>query len=105
MQYRTSFIARTRLAVLVSGLFLAASGSAVAGSACKGLSQSKCTKSADCSWVSSYQTKKGVTVDAYCRAKSSKSSAAKKSDKGKKAEKSSKTKKDKEAKADKSSSS
>ena len=109
MQNRASFFARTRLAVLISGLFLAASGSAVAGSACKGLSQSKCSNNDDCSWVSSYKTKKGVKVDAYCRAKSGKSAGAgetKKSDKGKKAEKPSKTKKEeKTAKSDKSSSS
>ena len=36
---------------------------------CKGLSKVKCDGSPDCSWVKSYKTKTGKTVDGYCRAK------------------------------------
>jgi hypothetical protein len=47
--------------------------SAAMASSCKGLSQSKCSANAACSWVKSYKTKSGKKVDAYCRAKPGKS--------------------------------
>ena len=101
MKNRKGGFPRFRLALLVSGLLLGMNGTALAASSCKGLSQSKCDKSPDCSWVSSYQTKSGVKVDAYCRGKSSKSSGAgeaKKSDKAKQAQSSSTTKKEQKEK-------
>ena len=99
MENRNGCFARIRLVVLASGL-LVASGSVLAESSCKGLSQSKCEGNAGCSWVSSYETKNGVKVDAYCRAKSSKSTGAgeaKKSDKAKQAQQSSQGKKKEES--------
>ena len=36
------------------------------------MTKSRCEASASCTWVKSYKTKEGVTVDAYCRAKSGK---------------------------------
>lgn len=44
-----------------------ASLSARAASPCKGLDESACMQSQSCSWVSSYTTKHGATVSAYCR--------------------------------------
>jgi hypothetical protein len=41
--------------------------SAHAASPCKGLDESACMQSQSCSWVSSYTTKHGATVSAYCR--------------------------------------
>ncbi|MEJ2694808.1 MAG: hypothetical protein P8166_17740, partial [Candidatus Thiodiazotropha sp.] len=38
-----------------------------AASPCKGLDESACMQSQSCSWVSSYTTKHGATVSAYCR--------------------------------------
>ena len=40
-----------------------------AGSACKGLEQKACNSEQSCSWINSYQTKKGKTINAYCRNK------------------------------------
>ena len=83
-------------------------GTALAQNSCKGIAKSKCESSASCSWVNSYKTKTGTTVNAYCRAKSSKG-AAKATDKStKKAETKTKTKttaaKDKAKKATKATS-
>lgn len=57
-------------------------GTAMAQSSCKGIAKGKCESSASCSWVNSYKTKSGTTVNAYCRANGSKG-AAKTSDKSK----------------------
>ncbi|WP_319548427.1 hypothetical protein [Desulfogranum marinum] len=57
------------LAISVSLVF----SSSLFAATCKGQSRSKCESSSDCSWVKSYKTKAGKTVDAYCRAKSGKS--------------------------------
>ncbi|PID75069.1 MAG: chromosome partitioning protein ParB [Deltaproteobacteria bacterium] len=51
---------------------------------CKGLSKAKCEKADDCSWVNSYKTKTGSTVEAYCRSKPT-TSAQKKTTSKKKA--------------------
>lgn len=50
-------------------------GAALAQNSCKGIAKGKCESSASCSWVNSYKTKTGTTVNAYCRAKSSKGAA------------------------------
>ena len=47
-------------------------GSSLSAATCKGMSKSKCESSSDCSWVKSYKTKAGKTVNAYCRTKSGK---------------------------------
>ena len=62
------------LALSLGGLLGATS---VQAAQCKGLSQSKCEGAAECSWVKSYKSKSGNTVDAYCRSKPSKSSSKK----------------------------
>ena len=63
--------------IALLGLAAALSGSALAAdSACKGYSKSECGSRESCSWVEGYTTKKGVKVDSYCRAKSSKSQGA-----------------------------
>ncbi len=46
--------------------------SSLSAATCKGLSKSKCESNSDCSWVKSYKTKAGKSVDAYCRTKSGK---------------------------------
>jgi hypothetical protein len=46
--------------------------SANAASQCKGMEASACQENQDCTWVSSYTTKHGNTVSAYCRAASGK---------------------------------
>lgn len=74
------------LAFSMSGLLVSTS---VQAAQCKGLAMSKCESATDCSWVKSYTTSKGAKVDAYCRAKPSKSSK-----KSSGAEKTSTTKKD-----------
>jgi hypothetical protein len=43
-----------------------------AASTCKGLDEAACKQSASCNWVSSYTTKNGNTVSAYCRSAGSK---------------------------------
>ncbi len=71
---------------LLVALFL--SGGTASAAACKGLSKSACGKNPSCSWVNSYRTKKGVTVEGYCRnkpGKASKSAADKARSTGKKA--------------------
>jgi len=45
---------------------------AYAGSLCKGLDVKACGAQAGCSWVNSYKTKKGKSINAYCRKKSAK---------------------------------
>ncbi len=69
--FRLIFAGIVVLALSLSG------GSAVAASSCKGLEKSACGRNAACSWVNSYTTKKGVTVEGYCRAKPSKGAASK----------------------------
>ncbi|MDZ4790662.1 MAG: hypothetical protein SGJ17_05550 [Hyphomicrobiales bacterium] len=45
-------------------------GAFAADSPCKGLENAACTKSPACGWVKSYTTKKGKTIEAFCRKKS-----------------------------------
>ena len=43
--------------------------SALAASQCKGMNQKACSADSACSWISSYKTKTGNQVAAYCRTK------------------------------------
>ncbi|MCB1907478.1 MAG: hypothetical protein KDH15_08935 [Rhodocyclaceae bacterium] len=61
-------------ALAAAGLSLSSSG--IAAGSCKGLEKEKCTPSAGCTWIDSYSTKKGITVEAYCRSKGGNSSAS-----------------------------
>ncbi|WP_419659958.1 hypothetical protein Dvar_02950 [Desulfosarcina variabilis str. Montpellier] len=61
--------------VVVVGLALTFSPLAFAID-CKGLSKGKCDGSPECSWVKSYKTKTGKTVNGYCRAKPGKNKSA-----------------------------
>ena len=63
------------LLTLSLGGLLGATG--VQAAQCKGMSKSKCEGAAECSWVKSYKSKSGNTVDAYCRSKPSKSGSKK----------------------------
>ncbi len=49
-----------------------ASAPAFSASACKGLDEASCKQNASCSWISSYTTKNGNTISAYCRSTGSK---------------------------------
>jgi hypothetical protein len=60
-----------------------------AASQCKGMEASACQESQDCTWVSSYTTKHGNTVSAYCRAASGKAKKAVESKQQKKSDKTS----------------
>lgn len=55
----------------------------MADSSCKGKAKSQCEGDNDCTWVDGYKRKDGVSVDAYCRSKPSKSEGSKKSKKKK----------------------
>ena len=59
--------------------------SAAQAAECKGMSQSKCEKADQCTYVKGYKTKSGNKVAAYCRNKGkSSSSSTKKTDSKKK---------------------
>jgi len=53
------------LALVLSVIF----PSTFAAQACKGLEESKCGETVSCTWVKGYATKKGKTVEPYCRTK------------------------------------
>lgn len=53
--------------MLLSGLGCSISLQALAAEQCKGLEKPTCQESPECVWVSSYTTKQGNTVSAYCR--------------------------------------
>lgn len=59
------------LVVVLAAAFTAMplSQSASAASQCKGLDIKACDAQASCTWIKSYQTKKGSTINAYCRTK------------------------------------
>jgi hypothetical protein len=64
-----------KAAPLVLTLLLALPlSNANAAKECKGLSKKQCGSNDHCSWVASYKTKSGKTVDSYCRNKPKKSS-------------------------------
>lgn len=71
---------------------------------CKGMSESKCTDSGSCTWVSGYKTKSGKEVASYCRNKSSKKKGMEKSKAKKDAAKADKKASKKSAKTDEKSS-
>jgi len=84
--------------VLTLGLSGLLGTSAVQAAECKGMTKSKCESADRCSWVNSYTTKKGNTVNGYCRSKpgkGSKKSTSSKDTKEKKATKEKSEKKDK----------
>lgn len=49
---------------------------ASAASLCNGLDIKACGAQADCKWVNSYKTKKGKTINAYCRKQPAKKQGA-----------------------------
>ncbi len=61
-----------RIVFLCAGVIAfasAAQSATTTASPCKGLDQTACTANANCSWIKSYTTKKGHTVNAFCRKK------------------------------------
>lgn len=69
---------RNHVAVLMFVATMAAlpvSQPVLAASQCKGLDLKACDTSASCSWIKSYQTKKGKIINAYCRTKPVKKSS------------------------------
>ncbi len=64
-----SAIRKTALVLAATGL-MSFSQLSSAASACKGLQQDACSSDNSCSWVKSYSTKSGKTINAYCRNKS-----------------------------------
>lgn len=88
---------RNLSSIITLALFVGLGMTATAAGAandCKGLSQSQCDKAGACSWIKGYTTKKGVTVDSYCRAKPKSKT---KSDKAKSTSDDTKSSKKKEA--------
>ena len=65
----TSTIRKPVLLLALAGL-LSVSQVSFAASACKGMQQDACSSNNSCSWINSYTTKKGKTINAYCRNKS-----------------------------------
>ena len=72
----TSTIRKSVFLLAIAGLFSVSTVSFAAG-ACKGMQKDACSSDSSCSWINSYTTKKGKTINAYCRnkSKSSKSKA------------------------------
>lgn len=56
--------------VLAAAGLLSLSALSFGAGACKGQAQDACSSDDSCSWVNSYTTKKGNTINAYCRNKS-----------------------------------
>jgi len=71
----------TNLLLILVVQLLTVSGSALAESACKGLSKSSCSVKSTCSWVKGFTNKNGNKVSAHCRTKPGKGSAKSKSKK------------------------
>jgi hypothetical protein len=65
----SSTIRKSALLLAIAGLFAVSPVSFAAG-ACKGMQQDACSSDSSCSWINSYTTKKGKTINAYCRNKS-----------------------------------
>lgn len=63
-------IARNPLLILATAGLLSFSPLSFAAGACKGQAQAACASDNSCSWINSYTTKKGNTINAYCRNKS-----------------------------------
>ena len=64
----SSAIRKPVLILSMAGLLSLSQFSFAAGS-CKGLQQDACSSDSSCSWINSYTTKKGKTINAYCRNK------------------------------------
>ncbi len=75
--------------ILSIALVSTVSATANAASQCKGMEASACQQNQDCTWVSSYTTKHGNTVSAYCRAASGKAKKSVESQQQKKSDKTS----------------
>lgn len=61
------------LGAFIAGVILAsATLPSLAASACKGLQEQACGKTAECSWVDPYTRKDGVQVAGHCRTKPAK---------------------------------
>lgn len=70
---KTSAIRKTGLVLAATALISVSQFSSAAG-ICKGLQQDACSSESSCSWINSYTTKKGKTINAYCRNKPKSSS-------------------------------
>jgi hypothetical protein len=64
-----STIRKSVFLLTLAGLLSVSSVSFAAG-ACKGMEKDTCSSESSCSWINSYTTKKGKTINAYCRNKS-----------------------------------
>ncbi len=62
------------VSLAITGL-LSLSQLSYAAESCKGLQQDDCKSNNSCSWINSYTTKKGNTINAYCRNKPKSSSS------------------------------
>jgi len=60
---------RSAALLLSASAIISFSSLSLAGSPCKGLQQDACNGEQSCSWINSYVTKKGKTINAYCRNK------------------------------------
>ena len=67
--FTTSLVRQSALVLLAAGLLSLSQLSNAAG-ACKGLKKGVCNSDNSCSWINSYTTKTGKTINAYCRNKS-----------------------------------
>lgn len=65
----SSAIRKSVFLLAIAGLLSISHLSSAAGT-CKGLQQDACSSDNSCSWINSYTTKKGKTINAYCRNKS-----------------------------------
>ncbi len=72
------FLRNTISTLLLSSALVTTPFSATQAAECKGMAQKACESSSTCSWVNTYKTKAGKTVQGYCRNKSSKTSTQKK---------------------------
>jgi hypothetical protein len=65
------------IAITLTAAFtmLPLSNPASAASMCSGLEIKACGVESSCSWINSYKTKKGKTINAYCRTKPGKKSS------------------------------
>ncbi len=61
------------LSLMLASVLGLCAAQASAASPCKGLDESACKERAACTWISSYTTKNGNAVSAYCRSSGGKS--------------------------------
>ncbi len=60
---------RKSLLILSTTAMLSISQFSFAAGSCKGMQQDACSGDSSCSWINSYTTKMGKTINAYCRNK------------------------------------